>query len=173
MIDRFQAVAPVDQHEHPRERRAAAQEVVHHHRPAGDLLLRRGRVAIARHVDEAHPGLGLILAQGEEVQLLRPARRVRGTRRVSCGWSARSAARTCRHWTAQRRRSPAGPEGGKLSAFAAAQMNWQSAANRRRPASMEVRGFVDAHEASPGALFAWRDRSCLRLPPRGSSNRAC
>ena len=71
----LQAVAAVDQHEGAHQRGAAAQIVARERAPGGGLVLGDRRIAIAGHVDEGEP-----VAEVEEDQLLRAARRVGGAR---------------------------------------------------------------------------------------------
>ncbi len=73
-IDLLQPVPAVDQQQHPLQRLAAAKIIVDQVAPLLGEVLRRLGEAVARHVDEPEAER---LADVEEIQFLRPARRVR------------------------------------------------------------------------------------------------
>ncbi len=70
-------VPRIDEHDGAPQDRPAAQEVVHQKAPALDQILRRLRKAVAGHVDQADLRR---LADVEEIEFLRPPRRVRRAR---------------------------------------------------------------------------------------------
>ena len=76
-IDVLGAMAPVDQHQRAREHRAPAQIGLHEVLPLFDDLHRRLGKAVARHVDKAEQRG---IADLEEIEFLRAARRHRGAR---------------------------------------------------------------------------------------------
>ena len=75
----LQAMARIDQHQRPLEHCAPAQIIVDQEAPAPDHVLGRFGEAVAGHVDQ--PDLQR-LADVEEIELLRPARRVRRARQT-------------------------------------------------------------------------------------------
>ena len=78
-IDILDAVPRIDQHQRPLEHVAPAQEVVDQEAPLPDDVLGRLGEAVAGHVDQPERER---LADVEEVELLRPPRRVRRARQA-------------------------------------------------------------------------------------------
>ena len=79
-IDILQAVAAIDQHQRAFQHLPPAQIVVDQEAPFLDNVLGRFGKAIARHVDQPK---GQRIANIEEIQLLRPPRRVRRARKAA------------------------------------------------------------------------------------------
>ena len=116
--------------------------------PARDLALRRLGIAVARHVDEHQPA-----AEGEEIELPRPSRRVRGA-----GKAVRPV-RALRRLDFPTFERPAkaisgSVSGGRAPTVAAPATKSHSLAKSRRPASSAA----SSGASSPGALFQRRLR---------------
>ncbi len=75
VIDGFEAMPRIDQHIDPRQSGAAMQIIVDEPGPGRDLALCRGRIAVARQIDQHEP-----FGAAEKDQFLGAARRVRGAR---------------------------------------------------------------------------------------------
>ena len=75
LVIRLQPMTAIDQEYDALQRRAPAQVIADQRRPAANLILRRFRVAVARHVHEAKR-----VANAEEVELTRAARLSRSAR---------------------------------------------------------------------------------------------